>query len=87
VWLCPDEFLRLVSCAAVPLRWRRIYALATYLFSRADELEVLESPDVDLAHGRIRIHRARDRDTGEIKETRVFRLALQRSSMRALSRA
>jgi integrase len=70
-WLYPDEFLQLVSCATLPLRWRRIYALATYLFTRAGELEVLDWADVDLAHGRIRIHRAIDRHTGETKETKA----------------
>jgi integrase len=70
-WLYPDEFLQLVSCTTLPLRWRRIYALATYLFTRAGELEVLDWQDVDLAHGRIRIHRAIDRHTGETKETKA----------------
>jgi integrase len=69
-WLYPDEFVQLVACESDPLRWRRMYCLALHFFTRAGELEVLDWKDVDLAHGRVRIHRARDRFTGEIKETK-----------------
>lgn len=41
------------------------------MFPRAGELRVLRWEDVDLAHGTIHIHRARDRNTGEEKPTKT----------------
>lgn len=61
VYLYPSEFLKLVRCEGISLRWRRIYALSVYLYSRAGELEALSWDDVDLAHGVVQIHRAVDR--------------------------
>jgi hypothetical protein len=69
-WLYPCELLQLVACTDVPLAMRRIYAVSIYLFTRAGELEVLDWLDIDLEHGRVHIHRAIDRDTGEIRETK-----------------
>ncbi|GMV14716.1 MAG: hypothetical protein AMXMBFR56_29400 [Polyangiaceae bacterium] len=70
-YLYPSEFLRFVACPDVPLVWRRIVALAVYVFPRAGELRVLRWDDVDLEHGTIHIHRARDRNTGEEKPTKT----------------
>jgi integrase len=60
-YLWPSEFLALVSCKAVPLRWRRLFALSAYLFVRAGELSALEWGDVDLEHRIIHVHRSNDR--------------------------
>ncbi len=60
-YLYPDEFLKLVSCEAVPLRWRRLFTLAVYIFGRANELDELHWSDIDLDHGTISIARSRDR--------------------------
>lgn len=54
VYLYPSEFLRLVACEDVPLRWRRIFTLAVYLYVRAAEERGLEWPDLDLASPRCR---------------------------------
>jgi integrase len=70
-YLYPSEFLKFVSCEDVPLVWRRAVAIAIYVFPRAGELRVLRWEDVDLAHGTIHIHRARDRNTGEEKPTKT----------------
>jgi site-specific recombinase XerC len=70
-YLWPSEFQRFVQCEAVPLSWRRIVALATYLYVRAGELRVLRWEDVDLEHGSVHIHRARDRETGLAKATKT----------------
>jgi hypothetical protein len=35
----PSEFLALVTCPLVPLRWRRLFALAVYTYARAGEIE------------------------------------------------
>jgi hypothetical protein len=43
-YLYPDEFLRLVSCEEIPLRWRRSVALATYLYLRHGEQRALTWP-------------------------------------------
>src|SRR6185312_7375047 len=60
-YLYPSEFLALVSCEEVPIRWRRLFALATYTYVRAGELAALEWGDVDLVHGTIHVHRSVDR--------------------------
>lgn len=70
-YLFPSEFRRFVECADVPLRWRRVVALAVYLFPRAGELRVLRWDDVDLEHGTIHVHQAADRRTGETKSTKT----------------
>jgi len=49
-YLYPQEFLRLVSCPEVPLHWRRIYALTTYLCLRSGEIEALQWGDVRPGH-------------------------------------
>jgi integrase len=71
-YLYPSEFAALVSCQRVPLRWRRLFALAVYTYTRAGELEALEREDVDLRAGVLHVHRAIDRsEAGEVKETKT----------------
>jgi integrase len=70
-YLYPSELLSLVSSERVPLRWRRIYALAVYTYCRAGELEALTAGDVDLERGVLHVHRATDRETGEARETKT----------------
>ena len=69
VYLYPSEFLQLVTCQGVSLRWRRIYAMAVYVYTRAGEQEALECEDLDLVHGSVHIHQAVDRssESGEVK--------------------
>jgi integrase len=68
-YLEPSEFLALVTSERVPLRFRRIYALAVYTFCRAGELEALRWCDVDLEHSKLLIHAASGRK-GERRETK-----------------
>jgi integrase len=70
-YLYPSEFLQFVGCPEVPLTWRRAVAIAIYIFPRAGELRVLRWEDLDLDHGTVHIHRARDRNTGEEKATKT----------------
>jgi integrase len=70
-YLYPVEHAALVACEDVPLRWRRLFAVASYTYTRAAELEALEWEDVDLDHGVIHIHRAIDRSNGAVKETKT----------------
>ena len=70
VYLFPSEFLRLVECDAVGVEWRRLFAVAVYLYARAGELQALHWEDLDLDHGVVHIHRAFDRDRGVEKETK-----------------
>jgi integrase len=58
-YLWPSEFLALVSSPSVPVRWRRLFALAVCTYARAGELAALEWDDIDLEHGTIHVHRAR----------------------------
>ncbi len=69
-YLYPSEFLRFISCPDVPLHWRIAVAVAVYVGARAGELRVLRWGDLDLEHGTIHIHRARDRVTGDDKSTK-----------------
>jgi integrase len=63
-WLYPREALQLFACDRVPLRWRRLIALAIYLYLRPGEIEALEVTAVDRIAGFVSIHRAADRSKG-----------------------
>ena len=71
-YLWPSEFAALVACERIPVRWRRLFALAVYTFARAGELTALEWEDVDLAHGTLHIHRSIDsvNDPKRVKPTK-----------------
>ncbi|MEZ4301540.1 MAG: site-specific integrase [Polyangiaceae bacterium] len=60
-WLYPVEFVALMACSEIPIRWRRLFALATYLYLRAGELAALTVDDVDLVGGVVLVHRAAPR--------------------------
>lgn len=80
-FLFPSEMAALLACEAVPLQWRRTFALATYLMLRASELEALGWDDLDLEHGVAHIHRSvvrthRTQD-GVTKSQRSRRLAIE----------
>jgi len=69
--LYPSEFLTFASCAAVPLRFRRLVALAVYTYTRQGELRARRWRDVDLEHHRIAITTSIDRYTGEEGPTKT----------------
>jgi len=70
-YLWPSEFLSLVPCELVPVRWRRLFAIAVYTYARAGEQAALDwSSDVDLDHGTIHIHRSTDRTRHRTKATK-----------------
>ncbi len=78
-FLWPSEFLALVRCPAVPLEWRRVYALLVYTGARMGEIEALKFTDIDLQKGIVHLHVAMDYDTGQTKtlkgrESRRFNL-------------
>jgi len=70
-YLWPSEFVALVSCDRVPLRWRRLFALAVYTYARAGEVAALEWGDVDLEHATIHIHRSTDGTREHAKATKT----------------
>jgi integrase len=70
-FLYPSELLDLAGCERVALEYRRLIALAIYMFPRAGELEALEWEDVDLDRGIIHIHRGVDRERGGTKGTKT----------------
>src|SRR5262249_40307230 len=57
-WLYPCEMSALLACPRVPVRWRRLFALAAYLYLRRGELGALTVDDVDLVGGVVLVHRA-----------------------------
>lgn len=57
-WLYPCELAALMRCRRVPLRWRRLFALTTYLYLRAGEVAALTIDDVDLTGGVVLVHRS-----------------------------
>lgn len=61
--LYPDEFLAVWRCRDIPIRWRRMIAVAIYTALRSSELRALRWPDVDLRRGLIHVH-AQQRRTG-----------------------
>lgn len=71
-YIFPSEFLAVLSCERVPIRWRRLFTVAVYTYARASELEALECEDIDLEHRLIHIHRAigRSKD-GKVKLTKT----------------
>ena len=75
-WLYPSEFLALMACERVPLRWRRAIALSVYLYPRAGELRALRWEDVDLEHGTVHVHQSFERRTRTIKSTKAKRSRL-----------
>lgn len=71
-YLYPNEFLQLVSCEDVPLRWRRSIAIAVYLYARAGELHALEfGGALDVERGIVEITEQIDRDTATRRETKT----------------
>ena len=87
-FLYPSEFLALMRCDAVPLEWRRVIALAVYLFPRAGELEALEWDDVDLERGQVHVHRSIDHERDAAKSTKTGltrRFAFERALMPVLA--
>ena len=71
-YLWPSEFLALVSSPSVPVRWRRLVALAVCTYARAGELAALEWGDIDLEHGTIHVHRAKSsRGKRSLKPTKT----------------
>ena len=69
-YLYPDEFGRFAACDDVPLRWRRVVALAVYLGTRDGELRALRWEDVDLEHGIVSLNKSVDRWRGGDKGTK-----------------
>jgi len=69
-FLYPSEVVKFLACDAVPLRWRRIVALAVYLYPRDGELRSLQCRDFDFEHRTMRITRALNRRTGQAKATK-----------------
>ena len=70
-FLYPREFAALIRCKRVPIRWRRIFTLSTYLYTRGGELEALEWSAVSFDHRYVHVHHAVDSDTGDIKTTKT----------------
>jgi integrase len=79
-FLFPSEFLSLLECEEIPLRWRRAIAVAVYLYPRAGEQRALRWADVDLDHGLVHIHQAferRSRTLGSTKSGRSRRFVIE----------
>jgi len=72
-FLYPSEFLKFVSCEAVPMQWRIAVTLAIYLYPRDGELRVLEWPDIDVEHRGVKITRAWSRQKGATGTTKSGR--------------
>ena len=70
-YLYPSEFLALMRCPRVPIRWRRLIAVNIYSYSRAGELEALGLEDADTVHRVFHIHRSIDRSDDAKKETKT----------------
>ncbi|MBX3205641.1 MAG: site-specific integrase [Labilithrix sp.] len=69
-YLFPSEFVRLITCKRVPVRWKRLIVFATYLYVRRGELAALDWASVDLERGYVSIHEAVG-DDGLVKTTKT----------------
>jgi integrase len=72
-YLYPSEVDRFLSCEEVPIHWRRLVALAIYMYCRLGELRALTHDDIDLEHGTISLTKAIDRTSGGLKATKSKR--------------
>jgi len=64
-YLWPAEALAFMACEEIPLVWRRLFAVTTYLYARPEEVEALEwGTDLDLYHGTCSITKAVERARG-----------------------
>jgi len=70
-FLFPSEFETFVTCAEVPMHWRRIVAVAVFLYPRAGELRSLKWEHVDLEHGVVSIDQAWDSRSKRVKQTKT----------------
>jgi integrase len=70
-YLFPSEFEKLMARERAPVRWKRVFMLATYLYLRGGELEALEWNSVNFAQGYVLIHQAIDSNTGAVKSTKT----------------
>lgn len=70
-YLYPTEFLQLIGCEEVPIRWRVVFVLSVYFVVRAAELEALGWDDVDLTRGIVHVHRSLRRYTRTEKSTKT----------------
>lgn len=72
-FLYPSEMLQLLRCDDVPLRWRRLFAIAAYSGIRLGELSALTWDDVDLERRVIVVHTSMNRSHkfGEIGPTKT----------------
>ncbi len=76
-FLYPVEFWSLVACMRVPRRWREIYAIATYLYVRPEELEPLTWNDVDWVGEKVIVSKSVDGRTHEPKQSVKTRAAVR----------
>lgn len=77
-YMHPAEFLTLVSCASIPMIWRRMYVVTTYLYLRAAEARALEWADVDLDQAIALIHQTDDGEVaGSTKSDRARRVRIE----------
>jgi len=81
-FLYPSEFLKLLTCEDVPLRWRRAVVVAICLYPRAGEQRALAWTDIDLEHGMVHIHQAFERRSRTIGSTKSDGAAGSRASPR-----
>jgi integrase len=70
-WLFPSEFTKLLRCHAVPLHWRELYAITTYLYLRPGEVFGLEWSAVNIDEGYVQIAHSLDLGTGKRKGTKT----------------
>lgn len=69
-YLYPSEFQALISCQAIPVKWRRMYALAVYTLSRAGELCALRWDAIDMDRGIINVRQSFDSKSNKVKPTK-----------------
>ena len=69
-YLFPREFGAIMRCARVPMRWKRLIALSTYLYVRRGELAAIDIASVNVEQGYVHVHQA-ENEAGAIKSTKT----------------
>jgi len=69
-YLFPAEFLAVMRSPRVPARWKRLIAIAVYLYCRRGELAALAWPAMNAERAYAHVHRAADRK-GNVKPTKT----------------
>ncbi len=66
-FIYPAELSALLACEEVPIEWREVYAVGSYLYLRPGELIALTWADIDFVAGIVHVTKSYDERTKQVK--------------------